>query len=207
MNSRNKGYRMGSDTGSTTIQDMNFAAETSVAISAVLSENKSHTEGISSQSFGYTLGGQTSPSLGKIDKFAFYTETIATISGTLSKVQMAVGTWNSQYKGYAVGGYDLTAGVTGTGLKDLNEVNFSTDAVALSSSSLVTGRYYACGLSFAYTGYIMGGTDSNAGGPGAGVRYSSVEKMAWSTLAVGAVAATLPIARSDACNLYTGGMP
>jgi hypothetical protein len=75
---------------------MNFATETSAAISATLDASKYGGCGVSGFAKGYCMGGNTGSAVNTIEDMNFATETSATISATLDA---------SKYVGAGVQGY------------------------------------------------------------------------------------------------------
>lgn len=114
-----------------------------------------HPAGLSSNEYGITLGGRTSPTVDTIDKFSFSSDGNATAIGSLGlnpALTNTTGISGPDY-GYAAGGF-----VSGAAIQSIQRMNYTSDVTTTANPiSLATATRGMSGVSSETRGYVLGG--------------------------------------------------
>ena len=163
----NQGYMSGGRNPNTSSTDKcTYSTETTARVpGADISSPRWGAAAVGNQELQYILGGRnpaispTPSSYGSmIQKMSFSSETMSTISDTLSAARyLTSGTSSNKNAGYLCGGYTPAGPLVTT----TDRITFATDAVAEVPSAALTGtRYGSAGAGNNSAGYIMGGNVS-----------------------------------------------
>ena len=156
------------------------------AISGVLTFARLGCCGVSAESYGYTIGGQ-SPYSNVIEKMNFSTDANATDVGDLSIARNSFAGTSSSTEGFVGGGGD--AG-TPPGANQIEKWSFASDANATSHGNLSREAYGVCGQSATSYGYTSGGYVPNT--------YSNIiDKYAYTSNTTATDVGNLTVARGD----------
>lgn len=160
VNSAAKGYFAGGYYGSpfsNRIDGLIFETEAAITLSATMTSTRADPVGVNSDFKGYIAGGSNPGALRAtvIDVLTFSTETVAMSSSSLPLgIDAAAGCNNDGAYGHIIAG---ASAPSGTYVKSVQVIIFSTDATLTSSASLSVERRALAGVSNSYKVYCGGG--------------------------------------------------
>jgi len=189
MNAAAKGYCPGGFAASdwvNVIEDMSFSGETSVAISATLSQIKTDFGAISSSAAGYTMGGNTNAgSTTVIDKLVYAAETCGSIAATLDAIKARTMGLDAATRGYAVASVEAPTVIE-------NMIFADDTSVVISATMPIAGLSTSMGCQSIYLGrgWAMGGIIG-------ATRQTSINRLVYAGETTSTIGAVLGTANSS----------
>jgi len=202
VNSTTRGYFAGGQNGSlvpsSEIDGIDFIIDTSINPSSTLAVSRGTMASANSTTRGYFAGGTTYWSMqSEIDGIDFSTESSINPAASLVAARFALAGTNSTTKGYFAGGTNSGW----VGVTEIDGINFSTEASINPTATLSVDKHWVIGNNSLSDGYYSGGLNT-----GDTVTYNTIEKINFSTEAIGLLGATLTTPGSGTCGFQSGGI-
>ena len=134
-----------------TIDRLNFSAETSAVSPARLSNSRNNLAATNGNGFGWFGGGSTPASVSTIDRLNFSAETLAVSPATLSTTRSFLAATNGNGFGWFGGGFGPSTSST------IDRLNFSAETLAVSPAVLPSERWALSATTGNNSGWFAGG--------------------------------------------------